>query len=74
MDDDFQTPPVEIPKLLGKLDEGFDLVYGARGREQHGLVKKPGILRDKVACSTRHERPTRAFDNFVSSFPQGLDA
>jgi glycosyltransferase involved in cell wall biosynthesis len=39
MDDDFQTPPVEIPKLLGKLDEGFDLVYGARDREQHGLVR-----------------------------------
>ena len=39
MDDDFQTPPMEIPKLLHKLDEGFDLVYGARDREQHGLVR-----------------------------------
>ena len=39
LDDDFQTPPSEIPKLLNKLDEGFDLVYGARGKEQHGLAR-----------------------------------
>jgi glycosyltransferase involved in cell wall biosynthesis len=35
LDDDFQTPPTEIPKLLSKIDEGFDLVYGARHKEQH---------------------------------------
>ena len=39
LDDDFQTPPTEIPKLLRKLDEGFDLVYGARNKEQHGLAR-----------------------------------
>jgi glycosyltransferase involved in cell wall biosynthesis len=39
LDDDFQTPPTEIPKLLSKIDEGFDLVYGARNKEQHGLIR-----------------------------------
>lgn len=39
LDDDFQTPPAEIPKLLQKLDEGFDLVYGTRDKEQHGLAR-----------------------------------
>lgn len=29
MDDDLQHPPEEIPKLLAKLAEGFDVVYGA---------------------------------------------
>ena len=29
MDDDLQHPPEEIVKLLSKLDEGFDVVYGA---------------------------------------------
>lgn len=29
MDDDLQHPPEEIPKLLAKLDEGYDVVYGA---------------------------------------------
>ncbi len=47
MDDDFQTPPMEIPKLLGKIDEGFDLVYGARDREQHGLA------RNLASCVTK---------------------
>jgi glycosyltransferase involved in cell wall biosynthesis len=47
MDDDFQTPPVEIPKLLGKIDEGFDLVYGARDKEQHG------VARNLASCLTK---------------------
>lgn len=35
MDDDLQNPPEEMPKLLAKLDEGYDVVYGvARVRQQ----------------------------------------
>jgi len=35
MDDDLQNPPREIPKLLKKLEEGYDVVYGvARKRQQ----------------------------------------
>jgi len=35
MDDDLQNPPREIPKLLEKLAEGHDVVYGvARKRQQ----------------------------------------
>jgi undecaprenyl-phosphate 4-deoxy-4-formamido-L-arabinose transferase len=36
MDDDLQQPPEEIPRLVAKLDEGYDLVYGTPHREQHG--------------------------------------
>lgn len=39
IDDDFQTPPSEIPRLLARLAEGYDLVYGARDREQHGPAR-----------------------------------
>lgn len=39
LDDDLQTPPEEMPKLLEKLDEGFDLVYGIRREEQHGILR-----------------------------------
>ena len=39
MDDDFQTPPMEIPKLLAKINEGYDLVYGARNKEQHSFAR-----------------------------------
>lgn len=37
MDDDLQNPPSEIHKLLAKLQEGYDVVYGTPQREQHGL-------------------------------------
>jgi undecaprenyl-phosphate 4-deoxy-4-formamido-L-arabinose transferase len=37
IDDDLQNPPEEIPILLGKLAEGFDVVYGTPHKEQHGL-------------------------------------
>jgi glycosyltransferase involved in cell wall biosynthesis len=37
MDDDLQHPPEEIPKLLSKLGEGYDVVYGTPEHEQHGL-------------------------------------
>ena len=39
LDDDLQTPPEEIPKLLAELERGFDLVYGVRESEQHSLVR-----------------------------------
>lgn len=37
IDDDLQNPPEEIPKLLAKLDEGFDVVYGSAAERQHGV-------------------------------------
>jgi len=37
MDDDLQHPPEEIYKLLDRLDEGFDVVYGAPARLPHSL-------------------------------------
>jgi len=37
MDDDLQNPPEEIPKLLKKLDEEYDVVYGTPQKERHGF-------------------------------------
>lgn len=37
MDDDLQNPPEELSRLLAKLGEGFDVVYGTPEREEHGL-------------------------------------
>lgn len=39
MDDDLQHPPEEIPRLLTRLEEGFDVVYGAPKTEQNGLMR-----------------------------------
>lgn len=37
MDDDLQNPPEEMFKLLDKLEEGYDVVYGTPRAEKHGL-------------------------------------
>lgn len=39
LDDDLQHPPEEVPKLLAKLAEGYDVVYGTPDRERHGLFR-----------------------------------
>lgn len=39
MDDDLQHPPEELPKLLEKFAEGFDVVYGAPKKEPHGFFR-----------------------------------
>jgi undecaprenyl-phosphate 4-deoxy-4-formamido-L-arabinose transferase len=39
MDDDLQNPPEEIPRLLEKLNEGYDVVYGYPRTESHGLFR-----------------------------------
>jgi undecaprenyl-phosphate 4-deoxy-4-formamido-L-arabinose transferase len=39
MDDDLQNPPAEIPRLLEKLHQGFDVVYGVPEHEQHGILR-----------------------------------
>ena len=39
LDDDLQNPPEEIRRLLLKLDEGYDVVYGTPAREHHGVFR-----------------------------------
>lgn len=39
MDDDLQHPPEELHRLIAKLDEGYDVVYGTPEQEQHGFLR-----------------------------------
>ena len=39
LDDDLQHPPEEIGKLLERLDEGYDVVYGTPKSEQNGWAR-----------------------------------
>ena len=52
LDDDLQHPPEEIPKLLAKLDEGFDVVYGPPEEEQHGLLRDLASQITKLALES----------------------
>src|ERR1700758_609522 len=40
LDDDLQHPPEEIPKLIQKLTEGYDVVYGTPEKKQHGFWRR----------------------------------
>lgn len=40
LDDDLQNPPDEIPKLLAKLQEGYDVVYGSPQKFRENIWRK----------------------------------
>lgn len=49
MDDDLQNPPEEIPKLLRKISEGYDVVYGTPEEENHGFLRNTASRITKIA-------------------------
>jgi glycosyltransferase involved in cell wall biosynthesis len=52
MDDDLQHPPEEIPKLLEKFAEGYDVVYGTPMKEQHNLWRDLASQITKLALKS----------------------
>jgi len=52
LDDDLQNPPEEIPRLVAKLNDGFDVVYGTPQREQHGLWRDLASRVTKLALQS----------------------
>lgn len=68
LDDDLQHPPKEIPKLLAKLDEGYDVVYGAAESRSQSIVRsvlarviKRGMARAMGIRTVRDLSAFRAF-------------
>ena len=79
MDDDLQHPPEEIHKLLAKLDEGYDVVYGTPAHLPHSwwrnlfslatkrvLAYVMGVktIRDFAAFRAFRTTLRTAFDNY----------
>jgi undecaprenyl-phosphate 4-deoxy-4-formamido-L-arabinose transferase len=52
MDDDLQHPPEALPKLLAKLNEGYDVVYAPPEREQHGVLRDMASRITKLALQS----------------------
>src|SRR5262245_37902621 len=65
MDDDLQHPPEELPKLLAELKRGFEVVYGAPEKEQHGLWRDLASVFTKLALQNSMGAKT---SQFVSAF------
>ena len=49
LDDDLQNPPEEIVKLVSRLGEDVDVVYGTPANEQHGFLRDQGSRITKLA-------------------------
>jgi len=52
MDDDLQNPPSEIPRLLEKLNEGYDVVYGTPEKQRHGILRDMASSMTKIALQS----------------------
>ena len=72
IDDDLQNPPEEIPVLLAKLQEGYDVVYGVPAAASHGFLRNTASWLTKVvlqesmgATSAKSVSSYRAFRTHV---------
>ena len=78
MDDDLQNPVSEIPKLLNKLHEGYDVVYGTPAEQQHGLLRNLASRLTKLALQgvMGAETATKvsAFRAFRTRLRQGFES
>ena len=54
LDGDLQNDPVEIPKLIAKIDEGYDLVAGWRKDRQDKMMSRkiPSMLANRLISKT----------------------
>jgi glycosyltransferase involved in cell wall biosynthesis len=51
LDSDIQNPPEEIPKLLSKLDEGNQVVFGIFKHRNHSTYRRCGSAFSKAVLS-----------------------
>lgn len=72
MDDDLQNPPSEVPRLVAKLEEGFDVVYGAPEKQQHGLLRDLASRLTKLALQSAMGIETAANVSAFRAFRTGI--
>lgn len=77
IDDDLQNPPEEIPNLLAKLGEGYDVVYGVPAKQTHGLLRNLASRITKIALQSVMSADTAghasAFRAFRTSLRDAFD-
>jgi glycosyltransferase involved in cell wall biosynthesis len=58
IDDDLQTPPSEIKKLIeSRESENCDLVYGVSHRKKHSVIRNAGSRSLKTSARVLHKSP-----------------
>lgn len=57
MDDDLQTDPSQFSKLFGKMQEGYDLVYGAYSLQRESFFRKLGSRFNNLVLGRMIQQP-----------------
>lgn len=57
MDDDLQTHPTQIPALIHKMEEGYDVVYGVYRQSANGAIKNFTSWLNRVTAQKLLDRP-----------------
>jgi len=71
LDADLQNPPEEIPKLIDKLDEGCEVVFGVFQQRKHNCFRRAGsrfakwVLSRVVSADTTNISCFRAIRSYV---------
>jgi undecaprenyl-phosphate 4-deoxy-4-formamido-L-arabinose transferase len=77
MDDDQQHPAHEIPRLLERLEAGYDVVYGAPRQLRHGLLRNLASTITKMALQSgmgaETARRVSAFRAFRTEIRQAFE-
>jgi glycosyltransferase involved in cell wall biosynthesis len=77
MDDDLQNRPEDIPLLIAKLSEGYDVVYGTPHKESHGLLRNLASKITKVvlqkSMGAETARSVSAFRAFRTWLRDGFE-
>lgn len=78
LDDDLQHPPAELAKLISRLNEGFDIVYGTPEVQPHGFWRSVSSRVSKKVLSRAMGAETAgmvsAFRVFRTRLRDGFDS
>ncbi len=65
MDDDLQTPPEEVVRLLSPLTQGYDVVYASYEKKKHSLWRNLGSRFNDYVATLMLDKPA---DLYLCSF------
>lgn len=74
LDADLQHPPEEIPNLLTKLAEGFDVIYGLPEKSRHGARRDAASRLVRQILKTMHVETAEIGNSFRAFRTQLRDA
>jgi undecaprenyl-phosphate 4-deoxy-4-formamido-L-arabinose transferase len=61
LDDDGQTPPEEVFKLISKLDEGYDVVYAKYNKKEHSGFRNLGSKVNSIMTEQMLDKPKELY-------------